>query len=450
LANASIKNSNKINTPGDVQIDEVRLVAGNGFEQSLLPVLSQFTIYEDLFRNGLSGFIIISDALNLVRNFPIIGEEDLYITIRTPGVDPTPKKLRFKVHNISTYVQGKGTTMVVRLEFVSPFVHAASKILINKAYTDRPYSEMVASVFSDAVNVVRSTQRSDSDNNIFPTLEVEPTKGNATVIVPNWTPLYAINWMTYRAVPTSNVYAADYIFYESLETHKFVSLSKLKSVEPKYTYKYFPGGARSSKGERMIETELRTINQYAVTSMGDKMKESVHGMFSSHMLVNEMTTKSYYTDYFCYRTAFDKTSKMNPNRILPYDSSTQDMLKAYIKYHTKSHYAFEGVEDTNYIDYSLYRQSLLQQVDSYTMVLDVFGDTSLRVGDMINVDFVSPESIKNKDETLDPYMSGRYIVTCIRHDVMVGRHTMRVTVSRDSLKNPLPDKKEKTIRDPSR
>lgn len=448
MANANAKNGNKLNTPGDVQIDEVRLVASNGFEQSLLPVLAQFVIFEDLFRNGLSGYIIISDSLNLVRNFPIIGEEDLFITIRTPGVDPIPRKLRFKVHNISTYVQGKGTTAVVRIEFISPFVYAASRFKLNQAYSDRPYSEMVSSIFSDVVHVLKSSQKADSTNTIFPTLHVEASKGNATIIVPYWTPLYAINWMTYRSVPKSNTFAADYVFYENLDNCVYASLSQLKSQPTKYNYKYYPQGARSAKGERMIETELRTVISYAITSMGDKLKESVHGMFSSSMLVNEMTTKSYYSDYFSYRHTFDKTEKMNPNRILPYDSTTQDMPTAYTKYHIKSHYAFEDVSDTSYIDYSLYRQSLMQQVDSYTMILELFGDTTLRVGDMINIDFASAESIKNKDETFDPYLSGRYIVTCIRHDVHVERHTMKVTVSKDSLKNPLPDKKDKGIKNP--
>ena len=439
----STKDTNKIGNPGDVLVEEILLVASNGFQQNITKMYSGLTIYEDIFANGLSGNIILSDSMNLVKNFPIIGEETLYITIRTPGVDTMSRRLRFKVYSVSTFVQGEGTaTVAVRLEFMSPFVMASSRFLLNRSYANMLHSDIAKSIFNDVVESMKAMENPD----ILPKLSTHPTLGRTSLIIPNWHPIYAINWLTYRSVPYYNSAAADYMFYENLDGFNFVPLDTLKKRNPHCTYKYIPGGMRDNKGERMMETELRVITKYAVINMGDKLKESLHGMFGSLMLINEMPTKSYYSTAFSYRTGFKDTNKMNPNRLLPYDSKTQEMFSSYTKYHIKNHFSFDSIDDASFVDSSLHRQSLMQQMDSFTMTIDVFGDTTLRVGSMVNLEFIAPEYTKNKDDFLDPFLSGNYMVTAIRHDIFDTQHTMAVTVSRDSYKEPLADHKDKEIK----
>jgi hypothetical protein len=106
---------------------------------------------------------------------------------------------------------------------------------------------------------------------------------------------------------------------------------------------------------------------------------------------------------------------------------------------------FDGLDDVNYIDRSLNRQSLLNQMNAMTMTIDVYGDTTLRVGNMLDLEFFSQEYTKGKDDFLDPYLSGRYMITAIMHNVTEGVHTMRVTLARDSYGEPLPDKKAKNL-----
>ena len=442
------KDTNKLHNAGDVVVEEVRLVSYNGFEQSLLGMYSSFTIFEDLFTGGLSGSLTFTDSLNLVKNFPIIGDETLYVTFRTPGVDNVSRSVAFKVYKISTYVQGQGSaSVVVRIEFVSPFLMAASRFKMNRSYQNKTYSEIVSSIFSDVTDVMKTNDKIAEGNvRKLPILQqAYPTMGQTCLIIPNWTPIYAINWIANMSVPDYNQLAANYVFYETLDGYYFTPLDSMKKLPSVCTYKYIPGGSRSEKGDRMIETELRTITQYAIDKICDKMKESMAGMYSSFMLVNEMTTKSYYAEYFSYRGGFKETQKMNTNRLLPYDSKIQDMLSAYTKYKTKSHFSFSGVEDTNYIDHALFRQSLMNEMNSFVMILEVMGDSTMRVGNMIDLEFISPEYTKNKDDYLDMYLSGRYMITAIRHDISDSRHTMKLTVARDSNREPLPDRKEKDI-----
>ena len=70
--------------PGDVIIEEIELESYNGFKTSLKGIFENFTIYEDIYSNCMSGSITLIDSMNLVRHFPIIGAEKLTITYYTP------------------------------------------------------------------------------------------------------------------------------------------------------------------------------------------------------------------------------------------------------------------------------------------------------------------------------------------------------------------------------
>lgn len=431
------KSSDKILNAGDVVVDEIRLVSYTGFELDLRKMVGDFSIYEDIYSNGMSGSLIFPDSMNLVKNTPIIGDEDLYITFYTPGVDTKPKKVRFKVFKISTFVRGTGsTTVAVRLEFTSPLYQISARNKINRVYRNMSFSEMVKTTYEDM-------KRYDS---ALPDLYADDTYGKSTVIVPNWSHLYAINWFAHRGVAMSNQQIADYLFYEDLVGTKFIPLSKLKDQQSVYTYKSAPGGFRSDSGERMIESELRNITSYAIRDLGDKLRETKLGVYGSSMLVHEVVTKSYYTTNYSYRDSFADTAHLNKGRMITYDNTVQDNVFAHIKYYDKSHYMFNGVDDTNYIDRALNRQSLLNQMNALTMTIDVYGDTTLRIGMPINLEFFSQEYTKGKDDYLDPYLSGKYLVTAIMHNVVEGVHTMRVTISRDTYGDHLPDKKEKYLR----
>jgi len=428
--------SDRIYNAGDVVVDEIRLVSYSGFELDLRKMVGDFSIYEDIYSNYLTGSLVFPDSMNLVKNFPIIGDEDLYITFYTPGVDSVPRQVKFKVFKISSFVRGTGsTTVAVRLEFVSHIAEVSLRNKFNRVLKNLPFSEMIKTVYDDMTKL----------DTKLPALVADETFGKSTVIIPNWSPLYAINWMTHRSVAKQNQSIADYLFYQTLDGARFAPLSKLKSSQPVCTYKSAPGGFRGKSGSRMIESELRNITSYAVRDLGDKMRETKLGIFASHMLVHEVTTKSYYETTYSYRNSFNDTPHLNEGRMVPYDNPAQRRPYSMLKYYDKSHFMFNDLDDTNYIDRALDRQSLLNQMNALTLTIDVYGDSTLRVGNTVNVEFFSQEYTKGKDDFLDPYLSGKYMITAIMHNVTEGIHTMRVTISRDSYYEPLPDKKAKNL-----
>lgn len=434
-----MQSTDKLINAGDVIIDEVRLVSYSGFEINIKKLMAAFVIYEDIYSNGISGHILVIDSQNLAKNVPIIGQEELYITFYTPGVDREPKKLRAKVFKVSSQLQGEEgrVATVLKLEFVSPLVTLSNTLKLNRSMKSMPYSDMVKSIYEDMRKI-------DSK---LPEIETENTAGSPSVVLTNWNPLYAINWMCYRSTSKRDSMASDYVFYEDLLGFKYKSLSSLKKQPIVFNYRTMvPGSFRNPEtGERIIEKELEVIMNHSIGDVNDKLKQSALGMFSSTQLVVETTTKSYYKTDYSYKSAFTKMAKMNSYPLLTFDNTLQESATSYMKMHMKSHYAFDGADDSNFIDKSLIRQAQMNLMNAFTMSIKVFGNTTIRPGDMINLEFTAPENREKTGEDIDKYLSGKYMVTCVCHEYAEGLHEMLLTLSRDSYTEPLPDKKEKDV-----
>jgi hypothetical protein len=80
-----------LQTPGEISIEELSLITNNGKSIFLLDYLIELNIYESIFSNVLTGEIILSDSANLIKYFPITGEEYLSVRLRTPGFDDSNK-----------------------------------------------------------------------------------------------------------------------------------------------------------------------------------------------------------------------------------------------------------------------------------------------------------------------------------------------------------------------
>ena len=78
------------------------------------------------------------------------------------------------------------------------------------------------------------------------------------------------------------------------------------------------------------------------------------------------------------------------------------------------------------------RQSLLARINSINLIVSCSGDTSVKVGQVIEFKTESKESTKNQDKFEDDYMSGRYLLTAVKHEVTDREHLMTMTLSKES------------------
>lgn len=448
--------------PGDVIIDEITLQSYTGFKMSLAGLFDNFTIYEDIYSNFMSGSITLIESMNIVKHFPIIGAETLTIVYRTPWGGKNPVRLTFRTFKISAQVEtSQQANQLVRIEFVSPQAIWSMQSKVSKSYKAMRVSDMVNSIYRDYLasdttedplktqvrmvdvvggsSITRSLSSSDSK---VPLATIQQTYDTRSYVIPYWTPLYTINWLSHRARSLSDLTHCDYVFYENSDGHHFVPLSLLKKARPEFTYTNYPKGLRSEKGERMIEHEQRNVLTMNVSSITDKIKQQHMATFASTILTHDLTTKSFNTAEYSYDTKYAEVgSHLNKYRMLPLGKTdyTRSPLSC-LKYYPNSTYAMSGiVKAAEPEETILFRQSLLSQMNSIVLTLECWGDTNVKVGQVIDFIPLAKESAKNNDKFDDDYLKGRYLVTSIRHLVTDRSHRMTLTISKDSFSEPIAD-----------
>ena len=98
------------------------------------------------------------------------------------------------------------------------------------------------------------------------------------------------------------------------------------------------------------------------------------------------------------------------------------------------------------------RSRALEQ-DFFDLKIETYGDTNIQVGDIINVIIPSnkPQAAPVVMSSVDPILSGRYLITQIHHLVIPTdqRHQMVMNVMKDSIENAPPIQDLKYPEEPS-
>ena len=422
--------NDKILNPGDILVESLTITSAAGVS---LDVKSQFVsinIYEDMFSNGLSGFLVLVDSLNLIRYLQITGRETLKVSFATPGDNNSTdfREREFLIYKISSDLKllGDGKKLL-RFEFVSKPVYDNSKFRISRSFSNMRYSDMVKIIGKDIFDI---------DINACPTM------GRRNAIIPNWNPMYSINWLAKRSSAESIPEACDYVFYQTLDgKYQFLPISLLKSQETLVKYHHTPSARNPETGELFMKKEFYNILSYSVLGRGDKMREIVSGVYGNNALVLDIlgkrASRELYT-YFTHRNRVPNISKYP--LISKYSDDLSLNVTAYQKYYPKHSYRYDTVEDNDELHIvSTRRQSQMNQFRTNMLMITVNGDSRRRVGDMVSVDIPSTEDPKNKDDWYDPYLSGRYMITTILHEIGDGSYNMKIELAKDGFDEKIPD-----------
>lgn len=104
--------------------------------------------------------------------------------------------------------------------------------------------------------------------------------------------------------------------------------------------------------------------------------------------------------------------------------------------------------DNKVEDWKLRRNAHIGIYDGITLILEVSGNSGLRVGQIVNVILPSPESTdrdKKSDSGVDKFLSGKYMVTAIQHifsqitqtDPKI-KYDMKIEIVKDGLEEQVP------------
>ena len=410
----------------------------------LIPHLRELNIYESIFSNSLTANITLDEAVNLPARIPIVGEERIEIDIESPGMgdtfdDGTPifNPLVMFVHKTVNQQLKTPQSQHFSLELVSEQYLSNAHSRISKSYKGMSYRDIAFDIWMNYLKPITKQML----GGIF-----EHTEGrDRQCVIPNWTPYQAINWLAKRSNSWKNPKAANYVYYETLTGDYFRSLESLMSGKSNLIFTLEPGKVDAYKSER-FSGGIVPCEAIDIAHKPELIKNINRGCYASKLITHDIVTKQIRQHDYNLLHAWKHASHINEDPPLhfqrrqlwaggtyntrfapPFDpmltkssgyrvTDFTDSLVMFAPKHNQLFSENSGHEYDNEVEkWKLQRNSQMSLFDGVKFNVQCGGIPLLRVGMCVDIHMMSPQAYTKHDSLEDKSLSGKCMVTAIRH-----------------------------------
>lgn len=431
---------------GSVDIQTLSLISSSGRFENIKDFMSELNIYEDIFSNSLYGTLLMVDSRNLLKEFPIVGDEYLVVKIKTPSTNSLISKT-FRIYSVTdrSIVRDLNTQTYV-LHFTSREVFVDSVKPLFRSFSGK-ISDVVSSIYKDYIQINRTysisndqLKEEDVKNQLY---IINETANNVKFVSPGWTPFKCINWCASKSIPLEGK-ACNFLFFETTKGHYFGNIEKIFDVNFNTNAvnlgTYFYKQANTIKNEGVAE-KMFLVEDFQIVKTMDHLQNYQTGYLANRLITLDVINKKY--EFYDY----DHVEKFKEYKHSQGDASTPIFAKdtprdagTSIKFypvHPGLHTVSDNINEKMPTIYGN-RLSNLNELSNFKLTLNVPGRTDAEVGAMLYFSYpdVSPKSAEDSARTNeDKYYSGFYVVTAIRHKINQDRHTMTMEIVKDALNN---------------
>jgi len=414
-------------------IENVTLIQNDGQLRELKYLIVELSIYEDLFSPTMTGHFTLTDAQGFIETFDISGFNFIEITFSKTGVDDLNKiKKTFRVYKIGDRKQSTRSSEIYTIFFCSEELFISEQTKVVKSFKEKQISEIVNSILTNNLSV--------SSNKIG---TIEPTTGVYNFIIPNLKPFETINWLSTYAKSAEiieNRTGADLLFFENNKGFNFRSIQSMMYEDSVGTYHYDPQGLPNQT--RDLEYLMTRILSYKFVETFDTLKHINSGSFANKLIALDPILRTSTISEFKYDDYFPNSISLNNYGVTSnyknrFNKSVSDTTDAVVKVATSNaqqrnfplikndSVAYATIAPNIDIEtYVPYRTAQLSLANYTKIEFNIPGDPKLKVGDVIEI--LLP-SLSNREQNAidaieDPYYSGYYLISGIRH-MLDGRGT---------------------------
>jgi hypothetical protein len=444
-------------------------LATQGFD--ITSFVQKIDIYESIWDNTISGSVTLLENIALPEYLPIVGVEVLILSFsvdsgitdysqttasgQTKSQDFTRAFRIVKCHN-QTFP--RNDARFYTLEFVThEFINSMSHRIC------RPFRAMTC---RDAIlNILQH------DLEVPPTriLMEESTHGDVDVLIPNYTPLQAINFFSLLAQTTRQPRESNFVFYETLTGFHFTSIQSLiqagrdADASLLQTFNVNPGQAVLPMSENDTMTNIIRIHQDRAF---DVLFDIGAGVLRSRVMNVDFLARRFSPEPgdmdakedSRYTTAFAEGTHLDDHPVYPqnFDLSVARDARLFVipsVYWSKGsrYIAAQGdglIDDQLHQSIAL-RNRQLREIQHLQTLLDIPGQPNLQAGTVINVIYPSSRPLQDNENIntpvlneVSPYYSGKHLVTEVHHILQTKspgsmEYRMHIKAVRDSFGSPM-------------
>ena len=424
-------------------------------------IVTELNIHEDIDAHAVTGNVHIFDSNNIISNAKLHGNERISFILSTAGepgqredtVDASEETgYPFHIYALTDRVRLSETSMTYTLHFCSRELFRNVRTTVSRAYN--------GGLAQSVVNILRDKNGLDSKKNIY----YEETRNQDKIVVPNLRPFDAVNMISRKAL-SKNAKGAGYYFYETTKGFHFRSYESMLALQGLHerdeiiALSYEPKNI-GTLSERTF-TNQHAIDSYEFMQHFDTLSQQAMGTYASRIITHNMYDKSYNITDYHYHDEFSKmfhadqthSSSSNsfpisntpvdydPKENGPGDKTVSDypnsrvVLQGSTRFLHNENTGIFGTDPNSEGITEATRMSQANQVSNSSRVKIVMpGHSYLQAGDLIRFKLPSLEPNKgDRAGQFDNKHAGRYIVSKLRHRVILGEYKMVLECVKDSV-----------------
>ena len=415
----------------------------------LKPYMVELSYFEDMYNNTISGKLVLSDSVGVLNFTTLNGTEFLKIKLNKARDYQASIERTFRIYSVSDRNFDKSMNHEsYTIHFCSEEFLISEQYRLCKAYKKKSISEIVFDVLTNVMKIDKKNKK-----NIY----IDETSGVYDFVLPNKKIFETINWLCTYALSKSKE-GADYLFFENAQGYYFKSLQNLFQQDSAYLFNYDP----KNTDQQDVEKKLFTVLKMEVLDYFDTLKSTSNGTFANRLIsIDPLSRKKYVTD-FNYNQYFQKSDRLNSSPVTNnyknrfgkqlFDAPPKDLENGTLRLCVSN--SVEG--NVNYVrntpgsvsndffveKYLPNRVAQIALANHTRLKITVPGNTDLVTGMIVSlgVSGVSPmsETLNNsiadspKERNYDPYLSGRYIISAMRHVISPTTFVTILEISKES------------------
>ena len=443
---------------GDYELNHVFLHTHLKETFDIKGMMVELNVYESIFKNALTGSIVIADAQNLIAKLELNGTERISFKLSTPGALDNRSTIDasietghpFYVYKITDRKQiAPGTTLYT--------LHFGSREFIRNLRTkvSQTYRGNVA---YQVIKILMDENYLDSKKEI----SYEPTKNINDIVIPNMRPFDAINMIAKTALPEKSG-GVGYYFYETTKGIYFRSWDNMVSVkgqqirDTKQIFRYMPMNINDETIKDKINHDYQSVESYRfVNNFHDIAANTIMGTYAHTALTYNLYDKSYKTDVYNYENKYaiskhtdeiagrrgkEKYAVAAQSRVDTDDKKISDYKESRVSLQPTTQFLHNEEKGAGYgidvlqdgIKHAQGESQVNQVTNGTVLTMVVKGQSYLEAGDLIKFNMLANDP--SNPTMLDPQYSGKYIITKIRHQVNDKKYTMALECAKDSVRS---------------
>lgn len=426
-------------------IERATITDGDNVQKfDIANTITDIVIYEHIDKPYLTGAVSFLDNSGVLDKVKFKGLEQFYLTLSFPEDDRPSISRKFIIDRIIDTSKNNDVSEFVTFHIIEEHGFISTILNVNKAYKGNS-RQIIEKIVSDYFTNISLSQEDD-----------DQAKYDMQVIVPNMTPLEAMNWIKDRT--TSNFGTPYYLFTVLGQPGKmhFLPLSTLISanVSSSQEYTFSQSTTQDAETSDNPADKYYTIKKYRqnpleITKLIDAGLISSQQGFWDTAISSDIGSRFEIENTIGLVPGFDKDNFKFKNNYTYKDQSLNSLIsrKSY-SIHTsypysskegKSYYSFRELENLNR---TMTAKALRNILATGSMDIVVSGrnfiipDKNKSLGNLINLRFLNNQistSTSDINDITDKVKSGKHMIYAVRHNIKKERYD--VTLSCVKLEN---------------